>query len=484
MFLLFRRNIHSSWIIAVTCFGITAGVILVQWLDYRLFAGWSWLLVSLLCLGICFWKRIGCMLVIGFAAGILIGLWRGSQVSGEIAVYDKLIGSTVTVRGSVREDIDSDASGAMLLRLNVMTINGHHVPGTVRVTVDSDAVIRRSDLVTVYGKLSDGFGTFNANMVRPKLVRVDRPVPGDIAVTVRDWFADAIRRIVPEPQASLGIGYLVGQRRSLPAELDDALRTASLTHIVVASGYNLTILVRLARRLLEKKSKYLATLAAACLIVSFMAITGLSPSMSRAGLVAGLSLAAWYYGRKFHPLVLLPIAAAVTLLINPSYGWNDLGWQLSFASFAGVMLIAPLAQAYFFGNKEPGTVRQVLGETVAAQAATLPLVVHTFGTLSNVAIIANLLVLPFVPLAMLFIALGGFGSVAVPFVAPVIALPAIALLSYMIWIIQYVANLPWAQTSLAIGPETVLAYYLILIAASFWMWRSTKYNLRDANIIE
>ena len=99
------------------------------------------------------------------------------------------------------------------------------------------------------------------------------------------------------------------------------------------------------------------------MILSFMAMTGFSPSMSRAGLVAGLSLAAWYYGRTIHPLVLLPVAAGTTLLINPQFGWNDLGWQLSFAAFAGVIILAPLLQRYFFGDKEPGVFRQIFGST-------------------------------------------------------------------------------------------------------------------------
>lgn len=206
-----------------------------------------------------------------------------------------------------------------------------------------------------------GFGNFSSAVYRAKLLNVQRPEPGDVARQVRDWFADTVRRAIPDPQAALGIGYLVGQRRALPPELDEALQIAGLTHVVVASGYNLTILVRLARRLFVRVSKYLAAFAASGMIGSFVLITGASPSMSRAGLVAGLSLLAWYYGRKFHPLVLLPFAAAVTVLIDPSFAWGDLGWQLSFTAFAGVMIIAPLGQAYFFGDKKPGTIRQILG---------------------------------------------------------------------------------------------------------------------------
>jgi competence protein ComEC len=169
-------------------------------------------------------------------------------------------------------------------------------------------------------------------------------------------------------------------------------------------------------------------LSSTAMILAFMAVTGMSPSMSRAGLVAGLSLAAWYYGRKIHPLVLLPLAAAVTLLVNPQFGWNDLGWQLSFAAFAGVIILAPLLQRYFFGDKEPGAIRQVAGETLSAQIFTLPLLVMAFGMMSNVALLANVLILPLVPLAMLLVFLAGIFA-TVPLLGAVIAAPTTWLLS-------------------------------------------------------
>lgn len=210
----------------------------------------------------------------------------------------------------------------------------------------------------------------------------------------------------------------------------------------------------------------------------------MSPSMSRAGLVAGLSLLAWYYGRKFHPLVLLPFAAAITLLVNPSFGWNDLGWQLSFAAFAGVMIVAPLAQRYFFGDKKPGTIRQILGETIAAQLCTLPILLLAFGQFSNVAIFANLLILPLVPLAMLLTFVAGGGALIIPGAAMIIGMPADWLLQYMIEVASYSAALPWAQTTLQISETAVIAFYILLALVCIYMGRMTKTALREVNIVE
>lgn len=402
----------------------------------------------------------------------------------QLAVYKNVIGKTAAISGKIADDPDDDGHGVTKLRIGNVMVGRQTVAGKVWVSTHAKISIKRGDIVTVKGKVSEGFGSFGATMYEASIVSAKRPEPGDVARRVRDWFADKIRLTITEPQASLGLGYLLGQKRALPEDLQQALVVTGLTHVVVASGYNLTILVRLARRLFMRVSKYLATVSASAMILSFIAVTGLSPSMSRAGLVSGLSLAAWYYGRQFHPLVLLPFAAAVTVLIDPTYAWNDLGWQLSFTAFGGVMILAPLLQRYFFGNTEPGMVRQILGETVSAHIATLPILVLAFGQFSNVAIIANLLVLPFVPLAMLLTFIAGVGVIVAPSLAGIVGLPAQWLLTYMTTIIQYFAGLDWAQTALTITPWIVVVAYGVIVGFCVYLWRATKYDLGDANMVE
>lgn len=470
-----------SWLIAMASFGVIVGTILAQgWGEW--FGSISWLFVGILLFGIVFWRRRIYMLLVIFIAGGLIGLWRGSNDQYQLQPYKKIIGHEAIITGKVSEDADLGKGGELVLRLTDIKVNDHSLIGMVWVSTRTHHEVKRSDVATVKGKITEGFGNFAASMYFAEVQKVQKIDDG--AREVRDEFAGHIRQAIPEPEASLGIGYLVGQRRALPPELDEALKIAGLTHIVVASGYNLTILVRLARRLFVKISRYTALLASSGLVVSFIAATGLSPSMSRAGLIAGLSLLAWYYGRKFHPLLLLPFAAAVTVLINPSYAWGDLGWQLSFAAFAGVMILAPLMQAYFFGDKKPGVLRQILGETTAAWLCTLPILVLAFGQFSNVAIVANLLVLPLVPLAMLLTFIAGIGAMIMPGIAQLVGAPAAVLLQYMTGVAQYVAALPWAQTTLEVSGIAASIFYALLLVASIYMWRKTKYNLRDSNVVE
>lgn len=476
---LLKRKLHISWLIAIMCFSIFIGVFFAQYVGNLLMSP----IIAIIFMGISLWRRYLYLIPFLVIGGILFGLWRGSISQDELAQFKPLYGKFISIAGAVKDDVDTGSSDQIVIRLDNLVMGDKSLPGTLWITAVGDDV-KRGDKLLINGKLLKGFGNFSGVIYRASIDKIIHPQPGDIARVVRDWFADAVRRAIPEPESSLGIGYLVGQRRSLPVDLALALQIAGLTHVVVASGYNLTILVRLARRLFVKISKYLSALSATVMIVIFVAITGVSPSMSRAGLVAGLSLAAWYYGRKFHPIILLSIAIAATVLINPSYAWGDLGWQLSFAAFAGVMILAPLMQRYLFGDKKPGTIQQILIETVSAQIVTAPILIAGFSQLSNVAIISNLLVLPLVPLAMLLTFMAGCGSLILPMFAEIIGMPAMWLLNYMVSIAEYLASLPWATTNMQFPWWGVTLCYTIIVAVCLYMWRVTKFNLRDVNLVE
>lgn len=478
------RPIHVSWLIAVLCVGIVVGVAVSGGAESGMFSSPSWLLCATVVAIIAFSRRqlwvVGLLLV----SGMVFGLWRGTIVRGGETAVTSAIGSSILVEGVVAEDADINNRGQVVLRLRNLVLNEKETGGVIWVTVSKRAEISRSDTVLVEGVLSEGFGNFTASMYSAEVKRVYRSDPGDVALAVRDTFAKGVEHAVNEPQSSLGLGYLVGQRRGLPAELDAALVAAGLTHIVVASGYNLTILVRMARRLFERTSKYLSLFSASAMIAGFVAVTGLSPSMSRAGLVAGLSLLAWYYGRKFHPLVLLPFAMAVTVIIQPSYAWGDLGWQLSFAAFAGVMIGAPLIQAYFFGDKPERSLRRIFIETVAAQVWTLPILLLSFGGFSVVAPIANVLILPLVPLAMLLTFIAGISGLVLPAIAAVIGWPAQGLLAYMTSVATFFGELPWAVQQMNITPYMFVGMYVVIIASTYYMWHRTRCRLEETSLME
>ncbi|MFZ2125343.1 MAG: ComEC/Rec2 family competence protein [Candidatus Saccharimonadales bacterium] len=478
----FKRRLHISWLITLACIGVFIGVVLARYFgDYCM--SYVWLLLSIALIIVGFGGRYLYLLPIIIIGSVLFGLWRGSIMINNLEAYELLYGKNVTLQGSVKDDVDGTPE-KLVIRLDNLVIEDKKIPGTLWVATSSSADIKRGDILTIRGQIIKGFGSFAGVVRKADVIKIVQLRPGDMARVLRDWFANLVRVAIPEPESSLGIGYLVGQRRSLPVDLALALQMAGLTHVVVASGYNLTILVRMSRRLLTKISKYLSVMVAGFMIIAFILITGLSPSMMRAGLVAALSLTAWYYGRSFHPITLLSVAVALTIIIDPSYAWGDLGWQLSFMAFGGVMILAPLASRYLFGDKKPGFIGQVLIETVSAQILTAPILIAAFGQISNVAIITNLLVLPLVPLAMLLTFIAGLGSLALPSLAVVIAAPATWLLGYMVNVAQLFAGLPWAIATVRLEWWGVVICYVFIVTICLYLWRVTGYNLRNSNLVE
>jgi len=465
--------------IAWLSIGILSGIALSAAMSEKfLLPSWWWLPTAALAIA-AFLVHLRWMIVLVLLAGLLLGFWRGAIEQLCLRQYHQFYGSNILLQGTVSDDVSAGPGGDERLTLKEVIVDGQRLNGYVWMSVDSDQGIQRSDHVTAQGKLDFGFGSIAASMFHARVVKVLRPRPGDIGLHIRDWFAGGIRTAIPEPEASLASGYLVGQRSTLPSDLDTQLKTVGLTHAVVASGYNLTILVSLARQLLIGISKYLATLSAGAMIAGFIMISGLSPSMTRAGLVTSLTLAAWYYGRTIHPIVLLTCAAAVTATFNPFYVWGDIGWYLSFTSFAGVIIIAPLVQhALWRGKEQPGFIMQTILDTMSAQLATLPIMLFAFGHYSPYALLANLLVLPLVPLTMLLTFIAGAIGLLLPALAHIAGLPADLILRYMTWVTAHIANLPGAQGELTITVAVAALCYIVLGFAAFVLWRRMRYDFR------
>ncbi len=474
---------HSSWLVAFGSFSILLGIALAFVAPIS-FANPGWLIASLALLIVTAIGRTRLFLIVAVLAGLLLGLWRGALEKIDLQPYQFYLGKEVHLKGVITQDPTNDSS-KWQVQVGGVKVENKSLPGQVWASVFSHLKLKRSDHVELVGKLRPGFGGFPASMSFAKLVSAKRQKNGDIPLQARDVFATGVHHSIREPEASLGLGYLVGQKHTLPKSLTNNLQIVGLTHVVVASGYNLTILVRLARRLFVKASKYLAALSAGTMMLVFILITGFSPSMVRAGIVAGLSLAAWYYGRRIHPLVLLPFSAAITVLITPLYIWGDVGWYLSFAAFAGVIILAPLITSFFHRSQErPGTVKQIFIETVTAQLVTLPIIAFTFGHYSLFALPANLLVLPFVPLAMVFTFVAGLAGLLIPGLATFFGAPASALLGYMASVINKLASLPLAQGQLNFNVLILVISYFSIILLGIFLWHKTKHDFSKDNIIE
>lgn len=400
--------------------------------------------------------------------GILLGNLRGHMFATSLERYNQLYDTSVTVRGSVVDDPGYNDKKMIEFHVGDPLINGEQLPGKVRIRTLRAGTVSRGDVAVASGTLRETLGTGRQGSIGFATVQVVHE-DNSFIEKIRTQFFASVFSALPEPQASLGLGYLAGVRSTLPPEFAEALALVGLTHIVAVSGYNLTIIVQFVKRFFERTSAYQTVFFSIVLIAGFLLVTGWSPSITRAALISVLSLAAWYFGRSFYPLVIILIGAAVTAFINPLYIWGDVGWYLSFLAFAGVLIIAPLV-LFLFGNWGKNILLAILAETLAAQLVTAPYIAYIFGRISVISPIANLLVIPFIPLAMLLVFMTGVVGMVSPTLALWVAVPARILMSFTVWVVESLAKIPWAQSALELQWWQMIAVYGVLLVATLASW--------------
>jgi competence protein ComEC len=476
------KKAHISCFISAFFAGALIGIaVSAKWPNA--FAGYQWLIIVICLIAISLLKRRLTLLILILISGIIAGWFRGGIGQNSLMQYQPFFDERITLTGQISEDPSFSQQGDQKLKLKNIQINSKNFSGEIWISSASKVEIKRSDAVTIEGQLKKGFGNFPAAMYRADIKEVERVRNADIARDARDKFAVALRKIVDEPMASLGLGFLVGKRTALPEDLTQQLQILGLTHIVVASGYNLSILVRFTRRIFAKISKYLSVISGLILTFGMIMVTGLSPSMTRAGLITTLCLIAWYFGRAINPFVLLSVAAGITALANPSYVWGDLGWYLSFAAFGGVIILSPLLLHYFYGKKRPHSLIQILFETISASLATFPIIAWAFSQYAPLALISNLMILPLVPLAMAFTFFAGTGSLLI---GPLVwlAFPAQAVLAYMVFVVEKLSMLPIAIAEIDFHVGHLIGSYILLSMMTVYLYRRTNHDFADDNIVK
>lgn len=479
-----KRDVHVSWHLTIISAGLLAGTALLAVLPHEIFTGLWVLVVAFSLLLVVLVNRCAAMLIFALGGGMFLGFWVGANEQQKLSLYEAYQGEEVTLEAVVADDTSRGQGGDQRFELSDARINNQEMHGEIWASTLSDKEIKRGDIIILKGEISEGFGNFPASMQSASVVDTKRPHPGDIGLRVRDWFTERIRQAIPEPEATLGASFLTGHREALPESLSERLGILSLTHVVVASGFHLTIVVRFMRRLLTGISKYLTTFISGSMIGGFLLVTGFSTSMIRASLVAGLSLLAWYYGRNIHPIKLLLIIAAATVIIKPAFIWGDIGWYLSFAAFTGVIILAPLLNSYFFGDYDkPGVLRHILVGTTSAQITTFPIIVLAMGQYSPLALLANLLVLPIVQLAMLLTFAGGLVAAATPSLAAVAGFPAYWVLLYITNVTSWLASLPMAYNEIDFNIAKLAISHVIILILIIFLRYKTGHRLGNDNAI-
>ncbi len=266
---------------------------------------------------------------------------------------------------------------------------------------------------------------------------------------------------VPEPDSSLLGGLLFGAKRSLGQTLLDDFRRAGVIHVVVLSGYNVTIVADSVMKFFSFLPKSFGSAFGAISIILFAIMTGASATIIRASVMSLLVIFAKSIHRNYNITRALILAGFLMILQNPRVLVFDPSFQLSFAATIAIIYVSPIVRERLGFITEKIGLRDIVSATLSTQIFVLPLILYMMGQLSIVALPVNLLILPFVPMTMLFgflLSIAGFaGPLAVPF-----SIPTFFLLHYQLKVVEFFSHLPFAVVGISNFPlAAVVAVYIV-----------------------
>lgn len=381
----------------------------------------------------------------------LESLWR-AEASETLPDY---IGTTQTIVGTVASDPDvrdtsvrvnlDTASGTLLAVLPKGTAVAYGDALTVRGSITSPQAF-----VTDTGRVFDYPGYLRVEGVRAMMqkAKLGARTPGPRSMrgglyALKHAYERAVERVLPPQDAALLEGILLGERRGLPAALETAFIIASLIHVVVLSGYNISIVADATLRGLQFLPRTAAYVVGIVLMVLFVLMTGAGSTSLRAGIMALIAILARYMRRPTQALRSLVAAAAALVLWNPLVALYDPSFILSVLATFGLITLGAWVEARLpriFTRHEQ--VKSITASTVAVQLFVLPALLYYTGVLSFVALPANLLTLPFIPFAMLTGFVAGLLALVHPWLGLVPALMSDLVLRWMMFVADTAAGLP------------------------------------------
>lgn len=297
---------------------------------------------------------------------------------------------------------------------------------------------------------------------------------GSILQPQRQYLSAQFQNILPEDQAVLLSGILLGQKGDLSKTLKDDLIATSTIHIVVVSGQNLSLLagfcLLLAPRIGRRKTIILTLL----IIVLYSLLTGLQIPVLRAAIMSTIALIGVLLGRDRQNAWILILTALVMLIYEPNWLFS-ISFQLSFLATFAVVVIAPILISLF--RFIPSLFREDLAVSLAAQLMTLPIIAANFGQISLIGVLANLLVLWVVSPVMIAGIILLVSLLFLPQISPVCALIPYIFLTYFLYIIQFFSQIPFALVKIdQLHPLVWVGYYILLFGVFSVLAQKTRSN--------
>ena len=304
----------------------------------------------------------------------------------------------------------------------------------------------------------------------------------DIATNIRNSLVKQINTIFPVSTSGIIAGILIGYKDDIPKDITNAFRISGLSHILVISGYNITILLFVCGSLLIFLRPVPKLIVLTLLTVFFVMIVGGGSAVIRAALMGLIGYTIHTYGRKGYGLRVLLMSLCVMLIYDPRYLLSDVGFELSFLAVLGLMYVSPAINSLLTRIPDAYGIKEAFSYTLSAQIMTFPLIAIIFHTLSIISPLSNMLVF-FTPPIIMF---GGFITLLTSWIPYVSIIPAFIThmaTSYLVYIAEASASWPLSSVTLPYFPlQFLIVSYLTLgVLLLLWYRRRHKVNVSTVN---
>ncbi len=447
-------------------------------------------------------RRVGAFAVLLFMLG---GLRMATMpLTSGIAAYNGLGG--MTIEGTVVSEPDR-RDDKVLLRVAVETVTRAgtttSTDGLILVSAPPLSDARYGDRISATGTVyepgkSDRF-SYADYLSRSGVFSIMQ----DSAVTVtqraaaNDWLsglidlkgraADAIRHNLPEPQAGLLVGMLLGNQHGITPDVSDAFAQTGASQVIAISGFNMTVLSGVVIGLLKRlrlRRGYAAAISIG-VIAAYTVFVGANPAVVRAAIMSGLLVIGTALRRETYLPASLAFAALGMSLLNPLVLW-DVSFQLSFFATLGIALFAdPLSRRFdavltrWFRSGArllSAVLTEPLVVSMAALAFTLPLTMLYFGEVSPFILLVNLLIMPVQPALLLIGGAATLSGAFSPVIAQILYWIDLLPLSWTIGVVQVFATLP--SYEVFASANLIAAFFIVVLGAAMIKAAQPKWTIK------
>lgn len=470
----FPQLTPTSWLIAAI-----GGAVLIVQLRHQ--QAYRWAAVCLLAFGL---------------GGLRLSLYPSTSV---VASFNNTGGLTIEGVVSGYPDRRDDRT---LLRLDSEFLQSggdlYRVSGTVLVqvvTAQLDPNVEYGDRIRATGQLivPAEYDTFSYSdylarsgvfsiMRRSVVVRITSDAGNPLLTALdrlRQQAQQQINHYLPEPQAGLLSGILLGNERGISPEVDEAFSTVGASHVIAISGFNMAVIAAIVSRTFGRwiRRQWLAVLLTIAVLLMYTLFVGANGAVVRAALMSSLLVIGEGLRRRTYVPASLAFAALMMSALNPTVLW-DISFQLSFFATLGLSLFTPALQTRFDallnGLFPPITAERIstwLSEplivTLSALVFTLPLIAMYFGRFSLLVLPVNLLI---VPVQAVLLILGGLATlVALAGIAPLAQILfwfTMVLLSWTIEVVRLFSKLTFANIEFWLDSRLVLLIFIVIIGGA------------------